>query len=493
MIPRTLVPVNVRPVTPEEAKRTGHRITTYMDDRTVIPSGPSDAPPLTGKSNIPAHLPLGVLVNRTLVERGMPAKPFEHLTPASDTIRLAILDSRVVVPSYVEPVAPEERREFEHAPELTADLREVIEPDLFITGDANLLIEPEEKRDAQWDLATRTLSVLVHVGLIIFLVFIPKIFPTHVPTQEETDLARQQLTYLLPPEAPAPRTAPAPKLRIDPKTLHNVAPPVEPPPEPKPTPAPPVPAPKPLAELPDAPRPQIPVAPQPQQTQPAPSQLEPVKPAQQQNPNRLNLQLPSASLHDQLQEAIQRNTGGGIQVPDQGGIPRGPGGPGGPGMQPGAQILTPTEGVDFSSYIERLLATLKRNWYAVMPQSAMMGDKGMVSTTFQINRDGSVPTPDPLLERTSGKGPLDNAAMSAIHASNPFEPLPSEFKGPLYPPSGRLPVQSSPRLRQVKAVQRTRLAEPRPFSPTVDSLPVEPRKRRCQDFCVNGLRFFFVF
>jgi outer membrane biosynthesis protein TonB len=430
MIPRILVPVNVRPVTPEEAKKTGHRTTTYMDDRTVVPSGPSDAPPLVGKSNIPAHLPLGVLVNRTLVERGMPAKPFEHLTPASDTIRLAILDSRVVVPSYVEPVAPGERKEFEHTPELTPDLREVIEPDLFITGDANLLIEPEEKRDARGDLVTRTLSVLVHVGLIIFLVFIPKIFPTHVPTQEETELARQQLTYLLPPEPPASRTPPAPKLRIDPKTLNRVAPPVEPTPEPKPTPAPPAPTPKPPAELPDAPRPQVPVAPQPQQqTQSAPSQLEPVKPAPQQNPNRLNLQLPSASLHDQLQEAIQHN-GGGIRVPDEGGIPRGPGGPGGPGMQPGYQILTPTEGVDFSSYIQRLLATLRRNWYAVMPQSALMGDKGMVYTTFQINRDGSVPAPDPLLEYTSGKGPLDNAAMSAIHASNPFEPLPSEFKGP---------------------------------------------------------------
>ena len=81
MIPRILVPVNVRPVTPDEAKKTGHRTTTYMDDRTVVPSGLSDAPPLNGKSNIPAHLPLGVLVNRTLVERGMPAKPFEHLTP----------------------------------------------------------------------------------------------------------------------------------------------------------------------------------------------------------------------------------------------------------------------------------------------------------------------------------------------------------------------------------------------------------------------------
>jgi TonB family protein len=99
-------------------------------------------------------------------------------------------------------------------------------------------------------------------------------------------------------------------------------------------------------------------------------------------------------------------------------------------MQPGAQILTPTEGVDFTSYIQRLLATIKRNWYAVMPESAMMGEKGMVSTTFQINRDGSVPSPDPLLERTSGKEPLDNAAMSSIHASNPFEPLPSEFHGP---------------------------------------------------------------
>ena len=432
MIPRTLVPVNVRPVTRDEAKKIGNRTTTYMDDRTVIPSGPSDAPPLDGKTNIPAHLPLDVLVNRTLVSRGMPAKPFEHLTPVSDTIPLAILDSRVVVPAYVEPAAPEELKEFERPPKLTADLREVIEPDIFITGDANLLIEPEEKRDARWDVITRTASVLVHIGLIIFLVFTPKIFPTHVPTQAETDLARQQLTYLLPPEAPAPRTPPAPKLRITPRELNRVAPPVEAPPAPQPAPAP-VPPPKPLAELPDAPRPQIPVAPPPpvqQQTQPAPSQLEPVKPNPQQNPNRLNLQLPSANLHDQIQEAIQHNTGGGIQIPRGSDIPQGPGGAGGPGMQPGAQILTPTEGVDFSSYIQRLLATLKRNWYAVMPESANMGDKGMVSTTFQINRDGSVPPPDPLLERTSGKGPLDNAAMSAIHASNPFEPLPSEFKGP---------------------------------------------------------------
>ena len=99
-------------------------------------------------------------------------------------------------------------------------------------------------------------------------------------------------------------------------------------------------------------------------------------------------------------------------------------------MQPGATILTPTEGVDFSSYIKSLLATLKRNWFDVMPESAMAGDKGMVDATVQINRDGSVPPPDPLLERSSGNVLLDNAALSAIRASNSFEPLPSEFKGP---------------------------------------------------------------
>ena len=425
MIPRTLVPFNLRPIQPGEARKVGHRIATYMDERTVVPTGPSDAPPLDGKTSIPAHLPLGVLVDRTLVSRDMPAKPFEDLRPSSDSPPLAILNSRIVVPADVQPPSPEELKEFDRPPELTSELREVIEPDIFIPGDANLLIEPEEKRDPRSDLLTRTLSVLVHVGLIIFLVFSPKMFPTHAPTQQETELARQQLTYLLPPDEPARPAPPAPRIRISPRTLERVAPPVE---EPQPAPAPPPVAPRaPQPDLPEAPKPQ----PSPQPAPPPPSQLEPVRPPVQQN-SHLNLQLPSASpgreIQNQLQDAINRGGSAGIQVPETG-IPRGPGGRG-PGMQPGAQILTDTQGVDFSSYIQRLLATLKQNWYAVMPESAMLGDKGMVSTTFQINRDGSVPPPDPLLERTSGKGPLDNAAMSAIHASNPFEPLPSEFKGP---------------------------------------------------------------
>jgi hypothetical protein len=71
MIPRTLVPLNVRPVNKDEVRQTPSRVTTYMDDRTVVPSGLSDAPPLDGKTTIPSHMPLGVLVDRTLVPRGM--------------------------------------------------------------------------------------------------------------------------------------------------------------------------------------------------------------------------------------------------------------------------------------------------------------------------------------------------------------------------------------------------------------------------------------
>ena len=65
MIPRTLVPTDVRPFTDNGDKKPPRRLTTYMDDRTVVPSDLSDAPPLTGKTSIPEHLPLDVLIERS--------------------------------------------------------------------------------------------------------------------------------------------------------------------------------------------------------------------------------------------------------------------------------------------------------------------------------------------------------------------------------------------------------------------------------------------
>jgi hypothetical protein len=439
MIPRTLVPTDVRPPRADEPKKPARRLSTYMDDRTVVPHELSDAPPLNGKSSIPSHLPLGVLVDRTLVPRGLEPKPIENLRPLSEYAPVAVLDARVVVPAYVEPAAPEEIKEFERAPQMTPELRAVVEPDIFITGDANLLIEPQVKRDAKKDALTRTVSVLVHIGLVVFIIFLPQIFPTHVPTQNEIELARQQLTWtnLAPyrPEVkPGPPPAPKPNVRLDNKTLNKVAPPRA---ETHAVEAPPPPTPERQPDLPAAPTARANVNPDPRPA-PAPSTLEAVQPPPQPAPGHLNLQLPNASpgkaIQDQLQDAVKHTGGGtygsGGYVPRGAGSGRGGGGGQGAFMGNQAQILTPTEGVDFSSYINRLLATVKRNWYAVMPESALLGDKGAVFTTFQINSDGSVPIPDPALERTSGKDPLDTAAMSAIRSSNPFEPLPPQFKGP---------------------------------------------------------------
>jgi TonB family protein len=118
----------------------------------------------------------------------------------------------------------------------------------------------------------------------------------------------------------------------------------------------------------------------------------------------------------------------GAQMPGGGGYGGGGGGQGYLGG--GLEMLTPTEGVDFNAYLARVLASVKRNWYSVMPESARLGDRGKVVLQFRIMRNGVVPDQDPYMMGSSGKEPLDRAAASSIRASTPFEPLPSAFSGP---------------------------------------------------------------
>ncbi len=223
MIPRTLVPTDVRPVTDNGDKRPPRRLSTYMDDRTVVPSELSDhAAPLDGKTTIPAHLPLGVLVDRTLVSRSMPAKAFESFGPITEYPSIDILDSRVVVPAYVEPPEQRDIERFNKPQQMTAELRELVEPDIFNTGEANLLVEPEEKRDAKEDLITRALSIAFHIGFIIFLIFLPKFFRLTFPRRKKPLAASKELGVVyLPSDVPsvskAPPSEPGPKVRISPE------------------------------------------------------------------------------------------------------------------------------------------------------------------------------------------------------------------------------------------------------------------------------------
>jgi TonB family protein len=84
-------------------------------------------------------------------------------------------------------------------------------------------------------------------------------------------------------------------------------------------------------------------------------------------------------------------------------------------------------GVDFRPYLTQILATIRRNWNAVMPESVKLGRRGKVGLTFSISRVGRV---DKMVYAfQSGSDPLDRAAIAAISASNPFPPLPVQFKG----------------------------------------------------------------
>jgi TonB family protein len=84
-------------------------------------------------------------------------------------------------------------------------------------------------------------------------------------------------------------------------------------------------------------------------------------------------------------------------------------------------------GVDFRPYLTQILATIRRNWYAVMPESVKLGRHGKVGLLFAITKSGTVSKVTWAFQ--SGADALDKAAVAAISASNPFPPLPVEFKG----------------------------------------------------------------
>ena len=92
------------------------------------------------------------------------------------------------------------------------------------------------------------------------------------------------------------------------------------------------------------------------------------------------------------------------------------------------ELLSDPKGVDFRPYLIQILASVRRNWHAVIPESARLGMiRGRVSLQFSVARDGSVPKL--VIAASSGVPALDRAAVAGISASNPFPPLPGDFNG----------------------------------------------------------------
>jgi TonB family protein len=131
--------------------------------------------------------------------------------------------------------------------------------------------------------------------------------------------------------------------------------------------------------------------------------------------------------------ASPHSSGGAVQVSDAdllavpglgGGFQQAPA----PGRRATAlELMSDPGGVDFKPYLIRILATVKRNWQAVIPETARLGRQGRVQIQFAIDRSGSVPKL--VIAVPSGTESLDRAAVAGISASAPFPPLPPDFQG----------------------------------------------------------------
>jgi TonB family protein len=426
MIPRFLVPKNARPVvSPTDAPP--RRLSSALDARTLVPK---DLPQfeLDPHSSIPSYFKLEVLGDAVVVPRDMPNTPLDAISKMPDYVPLTILDSRVAVPKDAHAAKLEPKS-------LVAiqDLPDVLDPDVLTTGEVNLMTRPVVDSKEAWNAVARFASIAFHFVVILLILFAPKIFPYHPPSDAE--IARNITNLYIPSDlnrfstTPTPPRPKAPVMKVDPRLLRQLAPPRAV----QPAPAQPEPPRENLAlNKPTQPAPVAPLS----MPHPAESPIRPQTPPLDAAPSLVLPRFsPGKALQESMQEALKG--GGSESVASEGPIGRGGGYGGGAGGGGGrgfggnaVEILTPTEGVDFSTYIARVLASVKRNWYSVMPESAQLGDKGKVVLQFRILRNGVVPDQEPVMMGSSGKEPLDRAAASSIRASTPFEPLPSAFSGP---------------------------------------------------------------
>jgi TonB family protein len=279
----------------------------------------------------------------------------------------------------------------------------------------------------------------------------PLIAPPRELTQREPNRGKISPEVNLPgllarnSPVPLPPSAPAPTRPAAPRTVD--APPVpaaEPPPAPEPPKIEPA-RPEPSQVAANLPKPGIPEPPPPAQIEPVEKQPQKPKLAfesinAQSAPGagqgtggaRRVIETPvPASIHDAAR-AVARSGGGGLAVGDigaagSGGLGAALSGTSGLRQASSLELLSDPEGVDFKPYLIQILSTIRRNWLAVLPESARLGRRGRVQIQFAVDRSGGIPKL--VIAEPSGAEALDRAAVAGISASNPLPPLPREFKG----------------------------------------------------------------
>ncbi|HEU5351099.1 MAG TPA: hypothetical protein VFU55_05845 [Terracidiphilus sp.] len=276
------------------------------------------------------------------------------------------------------------------------------------------------------------IAILFHLLLLSAFTWIPKYVFKAPPVIDPFDAIKQRkdLSYLdLPPDAlkqlhPKVSIKPVKPPEIDRKTLEELRK------EEKPVLTP-------TQQTPQEQKPpqvENPVKPQPQQTAPVPpseaSKSATQAPKPEAVPARPNFAMNNQNPAEQMQQAM-RNAARGPSYQSNS-LPGGTG----LSMHPGAgtggvEILSNTQGVDFSGWLQKWYRETERTWDPLIPDevNAPILKSGGVQIRFKILPNGRVMPGSMVLEGRSGDTALDRAAWGAIEGSN-YPPLPGAFHGP---------------------------------------------------------------
>ena len=90
------------------------------------------------------------------------------------------------------------------------------------------------------------------------------------------------------------------------------------------------------------------------------------------------------------------------------------------------EVIGDTTGTDLSQYVATLVRKVQTHWCKLIPPGIGL-KKGEVTVHFAVLKNGQLA--DPQMTSGSGDAVLDQAALSGITTSEPFDQLPPEFKG----------------------------------------------------------------
>jgi outer membrane biosynthesis protein TonB len=101
-------------------------------------------------------------------------------------------------------------------------------------------------------------------------------------------------------------------------------------------------------------------------------------------------------------------------------------------------IVSKTNGADFSPYISKLVESLMPHLKAHLPESASNGKKGLVTLQVQLKQDGSLAEGYPVAITGLGSPTsaeykdMEAASIAAVRATAPYGPLPEAYLDPTF-------------------------------------------------------------